>query len=42
MLHDGAYHVAQRRITYRARYDFGDLFLGTYEPLIANSKRASA
>ncbi|HTR16169.1 MAG TPA: hypothetical protein VMI52_03950 [Acetobacteraceae bacterium] len=32
MLHDRAYHLMQRRITYRLRYAVGDLFLGPYRP----------
>jgi 5-methylcytosine-specific restriction endonuclease McrA len=39
LMHDRAYHLAQRRITYRLRYALGDLFLGVYkrefEPLNA-------
>lgn len=29
--HDRPYHLAQRWITYRARYAIGDLFLGPYQ-----------
>ena len=32
LIHDRAYHLAQRRITYRLRYALGDLFLGVYRP----------
>ena len=31
ILHDRPYHLAQRWITYRLRYAFGDFFLGVYE-----------
>lgn len=30
LIHDRAYHLAQRRVTCRLRYAVGDLFLGLY------------
>ncbi len=43
MLHDRPYHLAQRQITYRRRLAAGDLFLGSYQALMAAlSSRRSA